>query len=57
MKDNPAPDWNRLDWYRERIADHERELEDLDQEYRHKRADIEQALALREKVAHQYPNG
>ena len=58
MKDNPAPDWNRLDWYRERIADHERELEDLDEEYHRRRAEIEQALThLREEVAREYPNG
>ena len=37
----------------ERIAEHERELEDLDEEYRRKRAEIEQALAyLRAQVAH-----
>ena len=58
MNDDSAPDWNRLDWYRERIADHERELEDLDVEYRRKRGEVEQALAhLREEVAREYPNG
>jgi hypothetical protein len=58
MTDDPAPDWNRLDWYRERIADHERELEDLDEEYHRRRAEIEHALThLREKVAREYPNG
>ena len=42
----------------ERIAEHERELEDLDEEYRRKRAEIEQALAyLRAQVAHDNPNG
>ncbi len=47
-----------LDWYRDRIAYHERELDDLDQEYRQKRAEIERALAhLREEVAREYPNG
>ncbi len=46
------------DWYRDRIAYHERELDDLDNEYRHKRAEIERALAhLSEEVARGYPNG
>ena len=35
-----------------------RELDDLDEEYRQKRAEIERALAhLREEVAREYPDG